>query len=513
MTEPPLPHRDKRRRIGLRLAILIIAFSSAMTLLITALQLYSDYHQQLDDMERQLEETQVLLPSFAASVWTFNEKQIRLGLRALINLPNMESATITLVSGDGRWTEGNAQSFSVITRSYPLLYNGRGAEQQLGTLTVSASLESVYRRLLSRAVSMLVSNGIKTFLVAAFILFIFRRLVTTRLEALERRIDALIPQLNLLSGAAITHTPPWERKRGGDEIDSLESGFQHMTAQLTQAVSQLQTAEEDLRRSNVELDLRVRQRTAELEAANVSLTQATKVAESAAETERHIRQEQQNFLSMVSHEFRIPLSIIGASTQLLDLVVKPNHISQEELAKIHRAIGRMSSLIDICLADERFETGDMAPRLEEVEVVALVANLGKEMAPHTPERIVTALPAIPISIKADPTLLSIALSNLIDNGLKFSPSSQPVEIQVEAEGSGAVIRVIDRGMGISQDDQSHIYDKYFRSAAVEGTRGTGLGLHIVRRIISLHGGTIQMTSQAGSGTTFSVHLPGTSPTE
>ena len=507
MAEPPLPHQNHSRRIGLRLAILIVAFSSVVTLLITALQLYSDYHQQLDDMERQLEETQVLLPSFAASVWTFNEKQIRLGLRALVNLPNMESATITLVSGDGRWTEANTHSFSVITRTYPLFYNGRGTDQQLGSLTVSVSLESVYRRLLSRAVSMLVSNGIKTFLVAAFMLFIFRRLVTARLEALESRIDSLIPQLNLLSGTAITQNPQWERQRGGDEIDRLENGFQHMTAQLTQAVTQLQTAEDDLRKSNAALDLRVKQRTAELEAANLSLTQATKVAETAAETERQIRQEQQNFLAMVSHEFRLPLSIIGASTQLLDLVVKPDHISQEELAKIHRAIGRMSSLIDVCLADERFEAGNMSPRLENVEIGALVADLGKEMAPHSPERIVITLPTTPVTIKADQSLLRIALSNLIDNGLKFSPTSRPVEIQVGSQGSEAVIRVIDRGMGIGAEDQSRIFEKYFRAASVKGMHGTGLGLHIVRRIIDLHGGAIHMASQPGTGTTFSVHLP------
>ena len=271
--------------------------------------------------------------------------------------------------------------------------------------------------------------------------------------------------------------------------------------------SQLQTAEEDLRRSNAELDSRVKQRTAELEAANLSLREATQVAEQAAETERQIRQEQRNFLGMVSHEFRLPLSVIGASTQLLDLVVKPNHISQEELIKIHRAIGRMSALIDICLADERFESGNMAPRLEAVEVGALVADLCQEMAPHTPERMGFTPPPTPVTIQADGTLLRIALSNLIDNALKFSPPSQPVNIRVEAEGGEAIIRVTDQGIGISQDDQSRIYEKYFRSSKVDGVRGTGLGLHIVRRIIDLHGGAIHMTSQAGTGTTFSVHLP------
>ena len=505
MAEPALPGKESQRRIGIRLAILIVAFSSVVTLLITAQQLYSDYHLQLDDMESQLNETQVLLPSFAASVWTFNEKQIRLGLRAVVSLHNMESASITLAAGDGRWTEGNPPSFSVITRSYPLFYNGRGTEQQLGTLTVSASLESIYRRLLSRAVSMLVSNGIKTFLVAAFMLFIFRRLVTTRLETLKHRIESLIPQLNLLSSPSLPRAPQWEN--GGDEIDSLENGFQHMTAQLTQAVTQLQTAEEDLRRSNAELDSRVKLRTAELEAANLSLREANRIAEQAAETERQIRQEQGNFLAMVSHEFRVPLSVIGASTQLLDLVVKPNNISQEELVKIHRAIGRMSALIDVCLADERFETGNMAPRLEEVEVGALVADLCKEMAPHTPERMGFTLPPKPILIQADGTLLRIALSNLIDNALKFSPPSRPVEIRVEAEGGEAIIRVADQGIGISLDDQSRIYEKYFRSPKVNGVRGTGLGLHIVRRIIDLHDGAIHMTSQSGTGTTFSVHLP------
>ncbi|MBI3444052.1 MAG: two-component sensor histidine kinase [Magnetospirillum sp.] len=494
-----------RSRIAIRLALLIIAVSSVMTLFITMAQLLSDYHQQRDDLDRQLDQVQVLLPSLAASVWTFNDRQILLGLRAVVNLPNIERASIATLAGDNSWSEGESRSTSVVTRNYSLVYGGRGPDQRLGSMEVTASLDSIYRRLLSRAVTLLLSNGVKTFLVALLILALFRRLVTSRLEALEARISNLLPGLSLFLPREAS-VPPSEPK-GGDEIDRLERGFDHMTGQLRQAVTELQDSAASLRDANGELDIRVRRRTAELEAANHSLVEAKKVAEDAAETERQIRREQRNFLSMVSHEFRLPLSIIAASSQLLGLFTRHDAVAQEELAKITRAVGRMSGLMTICLADERLEAGIMTLGLAPVDLSVLAEELCGEARQVFAGRDIVLRTGGKVVLEADASLLRIVISNLLDNAVKFSTPDRAVELVVIEDGDAVILSVVDRGIGIASDDRDRIFEKYYRSNAADGVHGAGLGLHIVSQIVDLHAGTIEIDSQPGQGTTVSVRLP------
>lgn len=488
------------------MAILIIAFSSMATLVITVLQLVSDYRQQVDDLERRLDEVQVLLPSFAASVWTFNDRQIRLGLDALVHLPAIERAAIVTTTGDAHWSEGTPPSSGGMERTYPLLYDGRGAERQLGTLTVTASLHSIYRRLASRALALLVGNGVKTFLAAGFMLVIFHRLVTARLAGLERRMDALIPGLNLAPVAAAVPAAA-ERPVAGDEIDRLHDHFSSLTGQLAEAVRHRQLAEESLRQANAELSLRVRERTADLEAANLSLTETRKVAEDAAEGERRMRLELRNFLSMVSHEFRLPLSIIGAASQLLSLLTKADAVAQDEVDKISRAVARMSDLVDTCLSDGRLDGGETTLRLADIDVGALVAELCREFDSRAPGRIHLAPGADAVRIEADGALLRIALSNLLDNALKYSPPDSPVTVRWEQGSPGLILHVEDRGIGIDPDERDRIFEKYFRSIRSDGVKGAGLGLHIVRRIVDLHGGSVTVDSRIGTGTRFTLQLP------
>lgn len=501
------PLRKTGTRIGLRIAILIISFSSAATLVITVSQLAMDYCQQKDDLDRRLGEVQVLLPSLAASVWTFNDTQIRLGLRALVNLPDIERAAIATTDGDGHWSEGETLSPG-LERTYPLVYDGHGAERHLGTLTVTASYDAIYRRLASRAAMQLLSNGVKTFLVAGFMLFIFRRLVTERLAGLGQRMDALMPELDLSSGqGAPAHLR--DPNAAGDEIDSLEERFAGLTSQLALAVLRLRRAEASLREANAGLNRRVQERTADLEAANLSLTRTKKKAEDAAAAERRMRLELRNFLSMVSHEFRLPLSIIAASSQLLSIFPKMEEIAQDEVGKISRAASRLADLIDVCLADERLDAGEGGMQLAETDIGAVVKDLCQEFNARTPGRIDMAPDTGAAPIVGDPALLRIAISNLLDNAIKYSPVASPVTVAVEPEDDGLAIHVDDRGIGIDPDERERIFEKYFRSTKTDTVRGAGLGLHIVRRIAELHGGGVTIQSTPGDGARFTLHLPRT----
>ncbi|KIL99510.1 Osmosensitive K+ channel histidine kinase KdpD [Paramagnetospirillum magnetotacticum MS-1] len=487
--------------MGVRMVVLTILFSSVATLIITVVQLFSDYRQQVEDLERRLDEVRVLLPSFAAGVWTFNDRQIQLGLKALVDLPDIEAASIVTVTRDSLWSLGTPSS-PAVERVYALDYDANGSRRPLGTLTVQASLDSIYLRVAKRALVQVGSNAIKTFLVAGFMLLLFRKLVTERLVRLEGRMENLAPQMNLPS---LDGDRPI--RKDGDEIDRLDDGFIAMADRLSRAVRRLVQAESDLRQANADLNQRVSERTRDLEAANHCLSEAKRRAEAAAEGEHRMRLELRNFLGMVSHEFRLPLAIIGASGQLLSLQGELGQDSREEVGKIHRAVGRLTALLDVCLTDERLDAGEMILHAQPTDMAALIGDLCRDFASAMPGRISFCGGDAPLVVVADGALLRIAVSNLLDNAIKYSPSDKPVTVSLDRRGTGLSIRVQDHGVGISPDDKDLIFHKYFRSTLVNGVRGAGLGLYIVKRIIDLHQAAIVVDSELGGGTAVTIHLP------
>ena len=230
-------------------------------------------------------------------------------------------------------------------------------------------------------------------------------------------------------------------------------------------------------------------------------------SEAALEAGNQALREQRNFLAMISHEFRVPLAIIEAASQLLGIYTASDEEAEDEVAKIGRAVRRMSDLIDVCLADDRLDSTMMSLQVAGVELGAIVTDLCDDKRPFAGNRSLTVTCGRPIGIEADLTLLRIAFSNLIDNALKFSPSGSAVEVHIGGDGEGAMIRVIDHGPGISLEEQSRIFEKFYRSTKADRVRGAGLGLYIVRRIVDLHGGSIAVDSRPGAGATFIVWLP------
>ncbi len=230
-------------------------------------------------------------------------------------------------------------------------------------------------------------------------------------------------------------------------------------------------------------------------------------SEAALEAGNQALREQRNFLAMVSHEFRVPLAIIEAASQLLGIYTASDEEAEDEVAKIGRAVRRMSDLIDVCLADDRLDSNMMALKIAEFELGAVLSELCEDKRPFAGNRPLTVTCDRPVFVEADLTLLRIGFSNLIDNALKFSPPKSPVSVSVTSDGEGAMVRVTDCGPGISLEEQPRIFEKFFRSTKADRVRGAGLGLYIVRRIVDLHGGSIAVDSRPGAGATFIVWLP------
>ncbi|KIL97074.1 Signal transduction histidine kinase [Paramagnetospirillum magnetotacticum MS-1] len=230
-------------------------------------------------------------------------------------------------------------------------------------------------------------------------------------------------------------------------------------------------------------------------------------AEAALEAERQATREQRNFLAMVSHEFRVPLAIIEAASQLLRIYLNANDEAGDEIAKIRRAVRRMSELIDVCLADDRLDASAMQLQLGSVDVTRMLMDICDDKRPFAGNRELVVRAQERGLVKADPTLLRIAFSNLIENALKFSPPHDPVSVDVIIHPDAVQVRVKDLGPGIAPEEQPRIFEKFYRSTKSDRVRGAGLGLYIVKRIMDLHGAAISVDSQAGAGTAFDIWLP------
>ena len=225
----------------------------------------------------------------------------------------------------------------------------------------------------------------------------------------------------------------------------------------------------------------------------------------ALQAERTANQEQRNFLAMVSHEFRMPLAIIQAASGIVSLYThEPDAL--DECDKIIRAVRKMTDLIEVCLSDARLETPTVMQNDKEINLYEFINQLCLDkMTYYTNTLVING--ERNVHINCDLALFEIALSNLIDNAIKYSPKDSPINLTVGFDAGDAVVRIQDHSVGIGQQDLDRIFEKYFRSTKTDNVQGVGLGLFIVKRIIEMHGGNIAVESELGVGTTFIVSLP------
>ena len=161
------------------------------------------------------------------------------------------------------------------------------------------------------------------------------------------------------------------------------------------------------------------------------------------------------------------------------------------------------------------EAGAERYRFGEVDAAALVREVVDEIAPHARESgkdIEIDGPHVGIRVLADQSALAVALRNLIDNAIKYSPDQPTVWVHWRQDDHRAAISVVDRGVGIPRAEQQTIFRKFVRGrAAIDANiKGTGLGLCMVQQIVTAHGGEIRLDSEPGRGSTFTLLLPAVS---
>ncbi len=241
--------------------------------------------------------------------------------------------------------------------------------------------------------------------------------------------------------------------------------------------------------------------------AHAELSLKNRRLNAALDGERRVMRGQRNFLAMVSHEFRMPLAIIEGAAQLLDIYSRPKEEAADEVAKIQRAVRRMTDLIEVCLADDRLDSAMTSLHLSEVDLVGMLREVCDERQPTTGGGRLVLSTAAGVRLVADLTLLRVAISNLVDNALKYSPPEATVEVGLDVGDGVVTVTVADRGRGIDPGEDERIFEKFFRSPSADGVRGAGLGLFIVRRVADLHQGRVEVKARPGGGSVFALTLP------
>ncbi|GJM32871.1 MAG: PAS domain-containing sensor histidine kinase [Saprospiraceae bacterium] len=289
-------------------------------------------------------------------------------------------------------------------------------------------------------------------------------------------------------------------------------------------LSDVKKAEAKIRKLNQELERKVTERTDELaETVNKLLTtnqqlehevKERKSAEMALrkslEREKELNELKSRFVSTASHEFRTPLSSILSSAEIINEYKTEEQQPKREkhINRIKSSVKTMTEILNDFLSLSKFEEGKVKQQPVEfllkdfcVEVQDEIQGLLK------PDQNITHYIEEDRIVFLDKRFLKNVLFNLLSNAIKYSKAGKEIRCLIKIIDNHLVIEVADQGIGMSEEDQKHIFSRFFRASNVENIQGTGLGLNIVQEYVDLMHGTIDFESKLGVGTTFKVSIP------
>lgn len=287
----------------------------------------------------------------------------------------------------------------------------------------------------------------------------------------------------------------------------------------------LRRSEEQLIIYAAELERKVKSRTEaldktirELERLNKDLEEqilerrrAEDEAQKALRREREVNELKTKFVSMASHEFRTPLSSVLSSASLIrkyrdkgDLTRIDKHID-----RIKSSVNHLTNILNDFLSLGRLEEGKIEIVPEEIDLDEIFGDIVEELKLNLKEGqdIRVSSEGTKCTIRSDPKVLRNIAFNLISNASKYSDEGRMIDINLAYAPGLIRIAVRDEGVGIPEGEARHVFERFFRASNVSNIQGTGLGLNIVKRYVSLLNGTIDFTSEFGKGSTFTVTLP------
>lgn len=242
-----------------------------------------------------------------------------------------------------------------------------------------------------------------------------------------------------------------------------------------------------------------------------TVAQRTRELNEALVLEKELNDLKTKFLSMVSHEFKTPLSTILTSATLVGKYTssEQQHIRDKHLKSITTGVHHLTGILNDFLSLERLEKGKELYRLRDFSLSKVVNEViyNANMLLKDGQRINYPMNIDDVIIHQDEKIVSLFLTNLLHNAIKYSHENTEIDLKIEVNHKDVHFHVIDRGIGIPKEDQKYIFNRYFRADNVLLTQGTGIGLNIVKSHVENLGGGISFKSVENEGSTFSVVLP------
>ena len=243
------------------------------------------------------------------------------------------------------------------------------------------------------------------------------------------------------------------------------------------------------------------------------VNERTKQLKESLRKEIEINELKTRFLSLLSHEFKTPLSAILTSSLLLSKYQlteqQPNR--NKHIKTITDKVHLLNNILNSFLSIEKFESGNLSYQFNEFKIGEIVNNViyDAKLLLKEGQQIKYRENIVDLSLYQDEQVIELILTHLIHNAIKYSPENSTIHIDIEQNDDLTTLKIIDNGIGIPLKDQKNIFDRYFRSENVINTEGTGIGLNIVKNHLENLDGIISFESEEHLGTTFTVSIPNT----
>lgn len=262
-------------------------------------------------------------------------------------------------------------------------------------------------------------------------------------------------------------------------------------------------AEEEIRHLNDELEAKVEERTHQLKETLSKLERSKEELDRSLIKEKELNELKSRFVSFASHEFRTPLSTILSSIYLIQIYTT----TEEQLKRqkhIERIISSTNTLTDILndfLSIGKIEEGKITPKPATLNIKDQVGSIIQEIKNIQKQgQFIIYTHSGNELVVIDPSLLKHIVLNLLSNAIKFSPEHSAIEVFTQLNDDHLLLTVTDHGIGISEEEQEHLFERFFRGSNTSNIQGTGLGLHIVAKYAELMNGTITCSSSIMTGT-------------
>lgn len=280
----------------------------------------------------------------------------------------------------------------------------------------------------------------------------------------------------------------------------LEKLVEERTEELAEAVNQL-----------LDINKKLKYEIKERRAAEEEIRKNEARLRRALEKEKELSDLKSRFVSMASHEFRTPLSTILSSADLIEAYTSEEQQKKRlrHTTRIKSSVSNLTGILNDFLSLSRLEEGRFEAEPVWFELAQFCGEaLGEIQGLLKPgQYLVRGGQMEGVELFLDKKMLKNILFNLFSNAIKYSEEGKPIGIRMEVKGQALHIAITDQGIGIPEEEQQHLFTRFFRAHNVENIQGTGLGLNIVKRYVDIMGGTIRFESRLGEGSAFYVTLP------